>query len=198
MLKDSRSIDRSAKRRAVQNLREKGLIQLKQSETAHAFLQETSMILFNCIAEDCVEKCREQCLEFVYYAFAPVTDASFALQPVVHLCSRRVLVNEKTREPAEESEEIRLELLRLLNVVLSRCSEQAIKPAIADDIFSVVQSCVNDKFPDAQKEACGVLLTLTKKKSTYVGYFGDQITKTVLPILRHKHAALRTLGIKVV
>jgi dynein assembly factor 5 len=197
VLQDSRSIDRSAKRRAVQNLHDNGLNLLKDPIVAREFLQKTLTLLFNTIAHDCVEKCREQCLEFVYKAFSPVKDTSFALLEVVDLCKKRVTLSGKMREPAEESEEIRLGVLRLLNLIVSKCSAPTIKPTIADDILSIVQSCINDKFPDVQKEACAILLTLTEKKSTYLGYFGDKVTKVVVPVLRHKHAALRVLGIKV-
>ncbi|KAI8575564.1 hypothetical protein K450DRAFT_261253 [Umbelopsis ramanniana AG] len=196
VLQNPNSIDRTAKRLAIGNLRECGMGKLKDPETARDFLQNTHTILLNCICQDRVEKCREQCLEFTYDAFSYSSDTSFALAATLELCKKRVLIAPKMREPEEESEEIRLGIVRLLNLLLSKCSAQAIKPAIADDIVQVVQGCIKDKFPDVQKEACCVLLTITERKSSYIGYFGDKITKAVTPILRHKHAILRTLGIQ--
>jgi hypothetical protein len=170
---------------------------LKDPEIACAFLQKTHTILLNCICQDRVEKCREQCLEFTYDVFSYSSDTSFALAATLELCKKRVLLAPKMREPEEDAEEIRLGIVRLLNLLLSKCSATSIKPAIADDIVQVVQGCIKDKFPDVQKEACCVLLTITERKSTYIGYFGDKITKAVTPILRHKHAVLRALGIQV-
>jgi hypothetical protein len=196
VLQDSTSIDRYAKRRAIQTLHDDGLKKLDNAEAARAFLQITSKVFITCIALDNVEKCREQCLELVIDAFRKVDDASFALVDTVDLCKKRIAVTGRMKEPAEESEEIRLGILRLLNLIMSRSDAQAIKPVIADDIISIVQSCMKDRFPDVQREACGILITLTKMKSAYVGYFGDKMTEVVMPILRHKHVALRTLGIK--
>jgi dynein assembly factor 5 len=197
ILQNPDSIDRTAKRLAIRNLREIGLNQLKDSETAREFLQNTHSILLACIRGDRVEKCREQCLEFTYDVFSNSSDTGFALEATLELCKKRVLVTAKMREPEEEAEEIRLGIVRLLNLILSKSSANDIKPAIADDVLQVIQGCITDRFPDVQKEACAVLLTITERKSSYLGYFGDKITKALLPILRHKHAVLRTLGIQV-
>jgi hypothetical protein len=197
ILQDSRSIDRSAKRRAIQTLREEGFKRLDTSEAIQAFLKKTLNLLVSCIAHDSVEKCREQCLELLHDILQKSVDTSFAVDDAILLCKERVCASGKMKDPAEESEEIRHGIMRLLNIVLTKCSSQTVKATSADEIISIVQSGIKDRYPEVQKESCSILLTLTTMKSTYVGYGADKITQVVVPILRHKHATLRALGVKV-
>ncbi|KAG2175449.1 hypothetical protein INT43_001096 [Umbelopsis isabellina] len=197
ILQDAKSVDRSAKRRAIQTVRDESLKRLDTPEAIHTFLKNTLNLFVGCIAHDNVEKCREQCLELLYELLQKVIDTSFAVNDTISLCKERVCVNGNMRTPAEESEEIRHGIMRLLNLVLTKCSSNTIKATTADDIVSIVQNGIKDRYPEVQRESCSILLTLAAMKSTYIGYGADKISEVVIPILRHKHAALRTLGVKV-
>lgn len=197
ILQDAKSVDRSAKRRAIQTVREESLKRLDTPEAIHSFLKNTLNLFAGCIAHDNVEKCREQCLELLYELFLKVFDTSFAVNDTISLCKERVCINGNMRTAAEESEEIRHGILRLLDLVLIKCSSKTIKATTADDVVSIVQNGIKDRYPEVQRESCSILLTLATMKSTYIGYGADKISEVVIPILRHKHAALRTLGVKV-
>jgi hypothetical protein len=73
-----------------------------------------------------------------------------------------------------------------------------IKPPMDEVWFGLANLAVKDACPNVVKQGAQLVIDLSLLQSTAVRYRGEHtIIHAVLPLLTHKHTAIRVLGIKV-
>jgi len=91
---------------------------------------------------------------------------------------------------AEESEEVRLELVRLVKAVLE------VLPSSAHDhidhLASILEKSCYDKFPDVKKLACELIVCISRQQE--VGVNAQKQTISLTAVLAHTHAAVVAIG----
>lgn len=159
------------------------------------FLEELHKPLFRMFADQ-TEKCRELSIMMTRQLvdIVPVAD----LENVLPLLLAALLGRLRTLPFPEQSEELRLEALRLLSHVFDICKER-LNP-FASDILDGLSKALTDTCPDAKKECCEI----TKKVTLYfdaerVGRAGGPLIASLLANLRHqqwkvRRATLDSLG----
>lgn len=113
-----------------------------------------------------------------------------------------------TSQAVEPSEELRLQLVRLLTQLIDSLGRQlrerdefvdSILPFLGSRLDRLVGCTLGDSFHEVKKESCRVLMTLGGLASSRaVGMLSlDRLSASVLSILFHKHSAVRTAAIQV-
>jgi len=151
------------------------------------FMEDLHKPLFRCFADQ-TEKCRELSVSMTLQLvdLVPIAD----LENLLPLLLAALLGRLRTLPFPETSEELRLELLRLLNHLFSICKEKLSQ--FAGDIIDALGKALTDTCPDAKKECCDI----TKKLAAYVD--GERISRAGAPLvaslltnLRHQQWKVR-------
>jgi len=189
--------DRMVRRGAVIKL-EKTLVsnrKASQNFVRRLFLEELHKPLFRLFADQ-TEKCRELSISMTsaLVDFVPIVD----LENILPLLLAALLGRFRTVPFPEQSEELRLEGLRLLSQLFALCKERL--GQYAGDIIDGLAKALADTCPDAKKECCEI----TKKVSSYfdserVARAGGPLVVALLSNLRHqqwkvRRATLDSLG----
>ncbi|CAO3645828.1 unnamed protein product [Cunninghamella blakesleeana] len=98
----------------------------------------------------------------------------------------------------EQTEEIRqLWLDMLITFIKKQKEEMDLNPPMDDIWFGVIQFSVKDTCPDVVKKSAQLLSLLIEYQSKAIKLRGEHIINDcILPLLTHKHTAIRILGIK--
>jgi dynein assembly factor 5 len=159
------------------------------------FLEELHKPLFRLFGDQ-TEKCRElsMAMTFQFVDLLPVDD----LENTLPLLLAALLGRLRVLPFPEQSEELRLEALRLLSHLFDVCQER-LNP-FASDIINALSKALTDTCPDAKKTCCEI----TKKVSAIfdperVGRAGAPLVEALLANLRHqqwkvRRATLDSLG----
>ncbi|KAG1469096.1 hypothetical protein G6F56_003456 [Rhizopus delemar] len=99
------------------------------------------------------------------------------------LLSRLNANNEPTEEIRALWMELSIDLLEL-------------HPVDAERWMDVIDLAVKDPFPEVQKLAAQYILSFTTRYAKQVDYACDRMVRLVVPLLTHKHTAMRALGIR--
>jgi len=181
--------DRAVRRGAVVKL-EKTLLTSAKADKAYVrrvFLEELHKPLFRMYGDQ-GEKCRELSISMTLRLvdIVPVED----LENLLPLLLAALLGRLRSIPFPEQSEELRLEVLRLLSHLFDVCKE-LLNP-FASDILDALSKALTDSCPDAKKE-CG---EITKKVSQYfdaerVSRAGGPLVGSLLANLRHQQWKVR-------
>eukprot|EP00930_Biecheleria_cincta_P036302 TRINITY_DN24905_c0_g1_i1.p1 TRINITY_DN24905_c0_g1~~TRINITY_DN24905_c0_g1_i1.p1 ORF type:complete len:945 (-),score=179.29 TRINITY_DN24905_c0_g1_i1:397-3231(-) len=189
--------DRAVRRGAIVKL-EKTLLTSGKAPAEfvrRVFLQELHKPLFRMYADQ-GEKCRELSVSMTsrFADIIPVED----LENMLPLLLAALLGRLRSVPFPEQSEELRLEVLRLINHLFEVCKERL--DPFASDILDALSKALTDTCPDAKKECCDI----TKKVSQClnperVSRAGGPLVGALLSNLRHqqwkvRRATLDSLG----
>lgn len=164
------------------------------SSSKEEFSQESAFdVIRSCIIgfEDASERCREEAVLIIMELIGTQdhTVLDWLLPAIVTRIGLEV--------PAEESEEIRLLLLRLARECMT-CFPHDIGPRNFIDFFQVLLiNCYGDPYPDLKKEACQATIQLCSIEPKQVSAISVPLAKALkTTCLLHKHAAVRCEGVK--
>ncbi|CAJ1377289.1 unnamed protein product [Effrenium voratum] len=166
--------DRAVRRGAVVKL-EKTLLSGSKAPpdyVAKVVLEELHKPLFRLFADQ-GEKCREVALSMTmrFADLLPVQD----LENLLPLLLAALLGRFRSHPFPEQSEELRLEALRLLNHLFDVCKER-LNP-FASDVLDALSKALTDSCPDAKKECCEI----TKKVSQY--FDAERVSRACGPLV---------------
>lgn len=171
----------------------KKLHSLVQSQKGELTQQQAFDIIRSCIAgfEDVSERCREEAVQM----------ATLLLDTQDHNILDWVLPAVVTRigleKIVEDSEEIRLLLLRL-GFQCMTCFPHEIGPRKFIDFFqALLINCYSDQYPEIKKEACRATIQLCTIEPKEVAFIAVPLGKALkTTCLVHKHAAVRCEGVR--
>jgi hypothetical protein len=98
-----------------------------------------------------------------------------------------------TNPVAEEGEELRLQLLQLLQLVLKQASGEPLAPHLPE-LVEVLSASYADAFPDSKKAACTLTKALAEQLPTYIEPHCAALVKALQPMLAHQHSRVRSLA----
>mmetsp|Transcript_21120 Transcript_21120/g.45100 ORF Transcript_21120/g.45100 Transcript_21120/m.45100 type:complete len:933 (+) Transcript_21120:93-2891(+) len=174
--------DRMVRRGAIIKL-EKTLIssgKVKELFVKRLFLEDLHKPLFRCFADQ-TEKCREVSVAMTLQLVDMVSLDE--LENLLPLLLAALLGRIRTLPFPEQSEELRLEILRLLSHLFSLCKERL--APFAGDIIDGLAKALTDTCPDAKKECCEI----TKKLAACIN--GERISRAGAPLIASLLANLR-------
>ncbi|CAE6965979.1 Dnaaf5 [Symbiodinium sp. CCMP2456] len=166
--------DRAVRRGAIVKL-DKALLSSSKASPEYVrrvFLEELHKPLFRMFADQ-GEKCREVSLSMTlrFADLLPVQD----LENVLPLLLAALLGRFRSHPFPEQSEELRLEALRLLNHLFDLCKER-LSP-FASDVLDALSKALTDTCPDAKKECCEI----TKKVSQF--FEAERVSRACGPLV---------------
>ncbi|ORZ31976.1 armadillo-type protein [Catenaria anguillulae PL171] len=159
------------------------LIRTRNVDTLTPVLRVLVPVLARILA-DPIEKCREASANMLRSTFELVAVDSFlpAIVPtLVDRLSGPVLV--------EPSEELRLVLIKLLALLVSRCESEP--SFIVQDCCLILFSTLGDSFPDVRKESCNIVNLLATRCPSHLRLHAEKLIKKIVPALGYRHAAIR-------
>ncbi|KAI8142416.1 hypothetical protein BJV82DRAFT_142070 [Fennellomyces sp. T-0311] len=96
----------------------------------------------------------------------------------------------------EPTEEIRMKWLVLLLVILEKLHQSDDMGAVnVEKTLDIIQLAMEDPFSEVQKKGGETLLQLATKCPKGIALAGQRPMKLVLPLLYHKHSAIRATGL---
>mmetsp|Transcript_65377 Transcript_65377/g.142520 ORF Transcript_65377/g.142520 Transcript_65377/m.142520 type:complete len:938 (+) Transcript_65377:63-2876(+) len=189
--------DRNVRRNAVVRL-EKTLFtsgKTPQTFVRKLFLEELHKPLFRLFADQ-AEKCRELSISMTGRFVDMVSAAE--LENMLPVLLAALLGRVRTVPFPEQSEELRLEGLKLLNHLFDIC--KASLDAFASDIIDALAKAATDTCPDAKKECCEIARKVAAHfDAERIGRAGGPLVGALLANLRHqqwkvRRATLDSLG----
>lgn len=151
------------------------------------FTEDLHKPLFRCFADQ-TEKCRELSVKMTgqLIQLLPLSD----LENLLPLLLAALLGRLRTLPFPETSEELRLELLKLLSQVFSMCTERL--APFAGDIIDSLSKALSDTCPDAKKECCDIAKKLaTHVDGVRISRAGGPLVAALLANLRHQQWKVR-------
>ncbi|CAK9015368.1 Dynein axonemal assembly factor 5 (HEAT repeat-containing protein 2) [Durusdinium trenchii] len=176
--------DRTVRRGAVVKLEKTllsgGKAQASPEYVQKLFLEELHKPLFRMFADQ-GEKCREVSLSMTlrFTDLLPVSE----VENVLPLLLAALLGRFRSQPFPEQSEELRLEALRVLSHLFDLCKER-LNP-FASDILDALSKALTDSCPDAKKECCEI----TKKVSQY--FDAERVSRACSPLVASLLANLK-------
>ncbi|KAI8093846.1 armadillo-type protein [Halteromyces radiatus] len=185
VLKDGSTKERAKKKSALDKVKQLGF-QETASWPVHeqTMLLETlldSLVLWSTQSE--IEYIREKTVMLLQCYVTRIEQPKAKV--VIETCLQRF--------PSEETEEIRQGWIQVCVDVLNKKQPHMDE----EDWFTLATLAVKDPCPEVIKQGASLVLDLARLYPKAVAYRGEQtIIHSVIPLLIHKHAAIRVLGIK--
>nr|XP_023027609.1 dynein assembly factor 5, axonemal [Leptinotarsa decemlineata] len=167
--------------------------ELSNQELRNIF-SETYMYTLNGL-RDKTESVREQAIEFVKFLIIeklPIND--YYLSYVFPLLVERI----GSVELIEESEEIRLQMVKLLDAIITKYSNtNQLKPFLNDSVI-ILAEAVKDKFPLMKELSCRLILKLANALPRDFHCQAGNLIKPVLSCFGHQRYKIRVESIKAI
>ena len=180
--------DRKTRQRALQKL--SALASSPQSELDEAWEQALRVPLLK-LFSDTVEKNRELAIGLATQ-LVPVLGPGMLRDSLPYLLP--VIVARLASNPvAEEGEELRLQLLQLLQLLLGRTSGEPLAPHLPE-LVEVLSASYADAFPDSKKAACALTKAVAEQLPTYIEPHCAALVKALQPMLAHQHSRVRSVA----
>uniref|UniRef100_A0A0G4F9Y2 Uncharacterized protein n=1 Tax=Chromera velia CCMP2878 TaxID=1169474 RepID=A0A0G4F9Y2_9ALVE len=96
--------------------------------------------------------------------------------------------------PVEECEEVRLELLRLIALLLERCPEEAVYSHV-DEATGLLRAACMDPCPDMKLKGCGMLKQFCLHHSPLLFHFTETLGRCLTSCFVHQHGRVRLAAI---
>ncbi|KAL7753746.1 hypothetical protein RI367_000677 [Sorochytrium milnesiophthora] len=193
------SSDRMARRRAIDKVRKDLADKIQKSSsgsgsTSPALLAQSLLTLLcrplTVLFADSTEKVREIAIDCCSLLCSATADIRPALPVLVPAIVNRLA----TQDITEPSEEIRLQLLKLMQSAAQLSGKQV--ELIVDDAVSVLSKTLLDPYPDVRKLSCSVAAQLARDAPHKTRLYAEQLCKCIVPSLQHRHSAVRVAGIQ--
>ena len=136
---------------------------------------------------DPVEKCREISIVIVQSFFAVISELSERLSYVIPVIVQRL----GQQDIIEPSEEIRLQLMRLLSLIIDKSGCNI--SVYMDDITKVLVRTLIDAFPDIRKESCLCCSQIAKSIPDTFHMVSESYINPLLLSITHQHSKNRRL-----
>ncbi|KAK4519466.1 uncharacterized protein ATC70_009702 [Mucor velutinosus] len=193
IFEDTSTRERPAKRRAMEAVKRETL-HVKNiddaSTAAIALLKSLRESIFMC-SNSAIESVREQTVDI--------------LKSLLDRCERGKIPNSIVdsllqhvleRLKVEATEEVRDAWMLLCATLLSKLASGKIPVKTGELFMDIMEVAGNDPYSEIQKQ-CAILIVLyAKDQPKSVDYACEKMVKLILPMLLHKHAAVRVKGIK--
>ena len=101
-----------------------------------------------------------------------------------------------TSELTEESEEIRLQLLKLLELVIIKYSEDNLLKPFLNDIIMILKETVQDKYPAVKEISCNCIVKLSTALPRDFHLQAETLVKPVLSNFNHRRYKIRCEAVK--
>nr|CCD13736.1 unnamed protein product [Trypanosoma congolense IL3000] len=165
---------------------------LELSSNGKLSMPEEFDLLRNCLRgfEDSSERCREYAIQIVSHVLVrqPASVLDWVLPAVV----TRIGVS----PVAEESEELRLLLLRLAVLCMETFPHEIGPRNYIDFLQVLLENCLRDAYPDLKKEACRACVRLCEIEPVQVRHISLSLAKVVKGCLLHKHGVVRADAVR--
>ncbi|KAJ3359863.1 HEAT repeat-containing protein 2 [Kappamyces sp. JEL0680] len=180
--------DRASKKGALEKIL-KQLQGIKDGKEVDAFAAALLKPLLRAVV-DPIEKCRELSMAIIELVVANSQSAHPLLTDLIPLFSAR-LAQVKI---LEQSEEIRLSMIKTLNLLVKRSGE-GFGPFV-EDVVGILARTTLDTFQDIRKESFLLIISLCKQTPRDLAHHGGAVVKLILPSLSHRHSSVRTFALQ--
>lgn len=172
---------------------------------------ENAMEMFDtmylCLAKcysDRFEMCRSLSCSIITEIVSNIEQNEYYLEQLVPLIAKRLA----SQETVEESEEMRLQLLKQLNFIINKYKDfndtgtirgrpegddPILKPY--NDIIDILKECLLDNYPAILKECCEII-KITSIASPSFHYRAEALVNPLVSLLRHRHSPIRIAAIE--
>ncbi|KAL0091771.1 armadillo-type protein [Phycomyces blakesleeanus] len=186
VLQDLSGRDRPAKRKALQALD----LALKSTLEHEIIFDKLLSTLLHCTAS-AIDGIREQAVNLIIRSVQKTIDLDSNMG-----MSIITKASERLKPGVEPTEETRAEWLVIVQKVVTKTSKLGVKDV--EVLLDVAQIGIEDAFPEAQKQAGKLLVSLAREAPVLVGYAGEKPLHMATTLLVHRHSALRVLGLEAV
>lgn len=173
------------------------------SENAVEIFDFTYLCLIKCYS-DKFEMCRSLACLITTEILKHLEQNDYYLSLLVPVIAKRLAV----QEVVEESEEMRLQLLKQLNFIIDKYKDlnstgtvrahsdgedRLLKPY--NDIIDILKICLMDSYPAILKECCEII-ELVAIASPSFHYRAESLSLPLITMLKHRHSTIRVAAIK--
>jgi dynein assembly factor 5 len=163
----------------------------------------TYLSLIKCY-NDKYEMCRSLACSIVSQILKFLEQNDYYLSLLVPVIAQRLT----SQDLSEESEEMRLQLLKQLNyIIVKYCDlnvtgsvkkysdgeDRLLKPY--NDIIDVLKICLMDNYPAVLKECCEIIKATAKASSSF-HYRAEALAVPLITLLKHRHSNIRVAAIE--
>lgn len=167
-------------------------------ENAVEVFDSVYLCLIKCYS-DRFEMCRSLSCSIVTSILQHLEQNDYYLSLLVPVIAKRLA----TQDVAEESEEMRLQLLKQLNFIVTKYKDlsatgtvhghsdgddRMLKPY--NDIVDILKTCLLDPYPAIIKESCEVI-KITAASSPSFHYRAEALADPLMNLLKHRHSPIR-------
>lgn len=173
------------------------------SENSVEIFDFTYLCLIKCYS-DKFEMCRSLACSIITEILKHLEQNDYYLSLLVPVIAKRLA----TQDLIEESEEMRLQLLKQLNFIIDKYKDlnstgsvkahsdgedRLLKPY--NDIIDILKICLIDSYPAVLKECCEII-ELTAVASPSFHYRAEALASPLITMLKHRHSSIRIAAIK--
>lgn len=173
------------------------------SENAIEIFDSTYLCLIKCYS-DKFEMCRSLACSIISEMLKHLEQNDYYLSLLVPVIAKRLA----SQELVEESEEMRLQLLKQLNYIVDKYKglnvtgsvkahsdgeDRLLKPY--NDIIDILKITLMDNYPAILKESCEII-KVTAIASPSFHYRAEALALPLITMLKHRHSPIRTAAIE--
>lgn len=173
-------------------------------ENAIEIFDFTYLCLIKCYS-DKYEMCRSLACLIISEILKHLQQNDYYLSLLVPVIAKRLA----PIEIIEESEEMRLQLLKQLNFIIDKYKELKVTGAVRDkssdgedrllkpynDIIDILKVRLMDNYPAILKECCDII-KLTAIASSSFHYRAESLAEPLITLLKHRHSGIRIAAIE--
>ncbi|KAL9550267.1 hypothetical protein PS6_005649 [Mucor atramentarius] len=189
IFEDASTRERPAKRRAMEAVKRETLHVKNRADASTAAIQVLKHLedsLFMC-SNSAIESVREQTVDILKRCERGSIPNSIVDSLLQHV---------QERLKVETTEEVRDAWMLLCATLLSKLTPAKIPVKTGELFMDVMDVAGNDPYSEIQKQ-CAILIVLyAKDQPKSVDYACEKMVRLILPMLLHKHTAVRVKGIK--
>jgi dynein assembly factor 5 len=97
----------------------------------------------------------------------------------------------------EPTEEIRVAWMELCVTLINELTAPVKNSMTEEQVMELIQVAGQDPFSEVLKRAAKLIILYARYQPKAVDYACDRMIRLTIPLLTHKHTAVRVLGIKV-
>lgn len=172
-------------------------------ENAIEIFDSLYLCLIKCYA-DRFEMCRSLACSIISEILKHLEQNDYYLSLLVPVIAKRLAV----QDVVEESEELRLQLLKQLNFIIDKYKDlhstgtvrgksdgedRLLKPY--NDIVDILKVCLLDSYPAALKECCEII-KVTAEATPSFHYRAEALVEPLTYLLKHRHSPVRIAAIE--